>query len=62
MLFIVNLLIETNSTVICVLCMLEHVCHDPFSLKNCDLEDILCQLVEFCVLSEIHASRPDLSK
>ena len=30
----VNLLIETDSTVICVPCMLEHVCYEPFSLKN----------------------------
>ena len=35
MLFIVNLLIKTNSIVICVPCMLEHVCYEPFSLKNC---------------------------
>ena len=30
-----NLLIKTDSTVICVLCMLEHVCYGPLSLKNC---------------------------
>ena len=35
MLFIVNLLIKTDSTVICVPCMLEHVCYEPFALKNC---------------------------
>ena len=40
MLFIVNLLIKTDSTVICVSSMLEHVCYEPFSFKN--LEDILC--------------------
>ena len=34
MLFIVNLLIKKDSTVICVPCMLEHVCYEPFSLKN----------------------------
>ena len=33
--FIVNLLIEMDSTVICVPCVLEHVCYGPFSLKNC---------------------------
>ena len=38
MLFIVNLLIKTNSIVICVSCMLEHVCCEPFSLKNCRFE------------------------
>ena len=40
MLFIVNLLIKTNSTVICVPYMLEHVCYEPLSLKIADLEDI----------------------
>ena len=32
MLFIVNLLMKTDSTVLCVL---EHVCYEPFSLKIC---------------------------
>ena len=41
MLFIVNLLIKTDSTVICVPCMLEHVCYKPFSLKNCKFERYL---------------------
>ena len=40
MLFIVNLLTKKDSTVICVPCMLEHVCSEPFSLKNADSEDI----------------------
>ena len=35
MLFILNLLIKTDSTVICVPCMLQHVCYEPFSLKRC---------------------------
>ena len=35
MLFVVNLLIKTDSTVICVPCMLEHVRYEPFSLKHC---------------------------
>ena len=35
MLFNVNQLIETDSTVLCVPYMLEHVCCEPFSLKNC---------------------------
>ena len=46
---------KTDFIVICVHCMLEHVCFEPFSLKIADLDDIFCQLVEFCVLSEIHA-------
>ena len=33
--FIVNMLIKTDSTVICVPCMLEHVCYEAFSFKNC---------------------------
>ena len=37
MLFIVNVLIKMDSTVICVpcTCMLEHVFYKPFSLKKC---------------------------
>ena len=57
MLFIANLLIKTDSTVLYVPCMLEHVWYEPFSLKSSYLEDILCLLVEFCVLSEIHVSK-----
>ena len=41
LIFIVNLLIKTDFTVICVPCMLDHVCYEPFSLKISDLEDIL---------------------
>ena len=36
MLFIVNLVYKSGfQTVICVPCMLEHVCYEPFPLKNC---------------------------
>ena len=42
MFFIVNLLIKTDSTVIFVPCMLEHVCYEPFCSTIADLEDILC--------------------
>ena len=56
MLFTANLLIKTDSTVICVPCMLGHVCYEPFSLKNCRFGRYL-MLIEFCVLSEIHASK-----
>ena len=39
MLFIVNLLIKKDSTVICVPCMLEHVNRfEPYSLKHCIFE------------------------
>ena len=41
MLFVVTLLIKMDSTDICVLCMLEHACSKPFSLKIADLEDVL---------------------
>ena len=34
MLFIVNLLIKTDSIVICVLCVLEHVFYELVSFKN----------------------------
>ena len=45
MLFIVNLLIKTDSTVICVPCMLEHVCYELLSLKNCRFGRYLMLLV-----------------
>ena len=35
MLFIVNLLLKTDSTVICVPYMFEHFLYEPFSFKNC---------------------------
>ena len=41
MFFIVNLAIKTDSKVIYVPCMLEHV-YEPFSFKIADLEGILC--------------------
>ena len=34
LLFIVNLIIKTDSTVNYIPCMLEHVCYEPFSLKS----------------------------
>ena len=34
-LFTVNLAVKTDFTVIYVPCTLEHVCYEPFSLKNC---------------------------
>ena len=49
MLFIVNfvhfleLSCKSDYTVICVPCMLDHVCYEPFIfLKIADLEDTLC--------------------
>ena len=52
-----SLLIKTDFTVICVPCMLEHVCDEAFSLENYRFEDILYYLVEICVLSGIYASK-----
>ena len=40
MLFIVNLLIKTDSTIICVPCMLENVCYEPFSFKKMHIRTI----------------------
>ena len=37
MLLIVNLLTKTDSTVVCVPCMLKHVWYEPFPLNNCRL-------------------------
>ena len=37
-LFTSNLLIKTDSTVICVPCMLERVCYELFSFQNCRFE------------------------
>ena len=34
-LFIANLLIKTDSNVISVPCMFEHVYYEPFSFENC---------------------------
>ena len=44
MLLIVNLFIKTDSTVICVPCMIEHVCYEPFSLKNFRFEKYLMSI------------------
>ena len=41
MLFIVNLLIKMDSTVICVPCMLEHACYVPFSFKKLQIWKIV---------------------
>ena len=41
MLFIVNLLIRMDSTAVCILCMLEHVCYKLFSSKKCVFERYL---------------------
>ena len=50
MLFIVNLLIKTDSTVICVPCMLEHVCYKPFSLQNYRFGRRYVNWLNFCTV------------
>ena len=45
--FIVNLLIKTDSTVICVFCMLEYVFMSHCFYKVADLEDILYYWLNF---------------
>ena len=62
MLFNVNLLLKTDSTVICVPCMLEHVCHEPLSLKIANLEDILVNCLNFVYCLKFTCLRHDLSK
>ena len=58
MLFIVNLLMETDFTVICAPCMLKHVRHEQFSYKTCSFGKISSvNQLNFFVLSEIHASK-----
>ena len=59
--FIVNLPMKANSTVTCVPSMLEHVCYEPFSLKNSRFGRYL-MLVEICVLCEIHVSKTRLKQ
>ena len=49
MLFIVNLLIKTDPTVICVLCMLEHVCYELFSLKKLQLSYVSWLNFVYCL-------------
>ena len=46
LLFIVNLLIKTDSTVISVPCMLEHVCFELFSFKTADFERYLMLIAQ----------------
>ena len=45
-LFIVNLLIKTDSIVICVPCILEHVCCEPVSFKKLQISIWKISLVE----------------
>ena len=57
MLFILDLFIKTDSTVICVPRMLEHVCYEPFSSKNCRFKGYLMLIGCIFALSEIRASK-----
>ena len=54
MFVIVNLFIKMDSTVICVLCMLEHVCYEPFSFKIANLENQSCvNWLKFCTVGHV---------
>ena len=63
-LFIVNLLIKTDSTVISGLCMLQHVCYEPFSLKKkMQIWKIsYVNWLNFVYCLKYTSLRPDLSK
>ena len=63
MLFIVNLLIKTDSSVICVPCMLEHACYESFSLKKVQIWKIsYVNWLNFVYYLKFTFLRPDLSK
>ena len=63
MFFIVNLLIKTDSTVICVPCILEHVCYEPFSLKKLQIWKIsYVNWLNFVYCLKFTRLRPDSSK
>ena len=57
MLFIVNLLIKMDSNVICVPCMLEHVCYEPFSLKSQIWKISYVKWLNFVYCLKFHASK-----
>ena len=63
MLFIVNLLIKTDSIVICVPCMLEHVRYEPFSLKKLQIWKIsYVNWLNFMYCLKLTSLRLDLRK
>ena len=63
MLFIVNLLMKTDSTVFYVPCMLEHVYHEPFSFKKLQISKIsYVNWFSFVYRLKIRSLRPDFSK
>ena len=63
MLFILSLLIKTDSTVICVPCMLQHVCYEPFSIKTLQIWKIFSiNWLNFVYCLKFTPLRPDLSK
>ena len=60
---IINLLINTDSTFVCVPCMLEHVCYEPFSLKNLQIWKIsYVNWLNFVYCLKSTRLRPDLNK
>ena len=61
-LFIVNLFIKRIPLLFVFLVYLSMFIMSHFLYKIAYLEDIWSELVEFCVLSELHHLNPDLSK
>ena len=53
--------IKTDSIVICVPCLLKHVCHEPFSFKNCRFGRY-ANWLNFVYYLKFTRLRPDLSK
>ena len=63
MLFFVNMLIKTDSTVICVPFMLEHVCYEPFSFKKLQIWKIsYVNLLNFVYCLKFMSLRPDFNQ
>ena len=60
--FIVNLLIKTDSTIICAHCMLEHVCYEPFFYEKLQIWKISCvNWLKFVYCLNFRPLRPHLS-
>ena len=62
LLIIVNLLIKTDSTVICVPCLLEHFCYKPFSLQLQVWKISYVNWLNFVYCLKFTSLRPDSSK
>ena len=62
MLFITSLPIEMDPTVICVPCMLDHVCYQPFSFKKLQMWKVsYANWLNFVYCMKFTSRRPDSS-